>query len=35
MATCDYCGATYRGGAIKDGSYRYVRDFAIQEGKHC
>lgn len=23
MAVCDYCGVTYRGGAIKDGLYRF------------
>jgi len=33
MATCDYCGATYRGGAIKDGPYRYCAGLFHSRGK--
>ena len=33
MATCDYCGATYRGGAIKDGPYRFCTGVCHSKGK--
>lgn len=33
MATCDYCGASYRGSAIKDGPYRYCTDPCLSGGK--
>jgi hypothetical protein len=33
MATCDYCGATYRGWAIKDGPYRYCTGLCHSRGK--
>ena len=33
MAICDYCGATYRGGAIKDGAYRYCTGLCHERGK--
>jgi hypothetical protein len=33
MATCDYCGATYRGGAIKEGLYRFCTGVCHSRGK--
>jgi|SRR6516164_2598983 hypothetical protein len=33
MAICDYCGTTYRGGAIKDGAYRYCNGQCAERGK--
>jgi hypothetical protein len=33
MATCDYCSGTYRGWAIKDGSYRYCNGLCHSRGK--
>lgn len=33
MAICDYCGGTYRGGAIKDGPYRYCMGQCHERGK--
>jgi hypothetical protein len=33
MAVCDYCGATYRGGAIRDGVYRYCTGLCHERGK--
>jgi hypothetical protein len=33
MATCDYCGASYRGGAIKDGPYRYCTSPCLSRRK--
>jgi len=33
MAICDYCGATYHGGAIKDGAYRYCIGQCHERGK--
>ena len=33
MAICDYCGASYRGGAIKDGPYRYCTSPCLSRGK--
>jgi len=32
MAICDYCGAGYRGGAIKDGPYRYCMGVCHERG---
>jgi hypothetical protein len=32
MAVCDYCGASYRGGAIKDGPYRYCMGICQERG---
>jgi hypothetical protein len=32
MAICDYCGATYRGGAIKDGPYQYCTGVCRERG---
>jgi hypothetical protein len=32
MAVCDYCGATYHGGAIKDGAYRYCTGLCHERG---
>jgi hypothetical protein len=33
MAICDYCGTTYRGGAVKDGPYRYCTGRCSDRGK--
>jgi len=33
MATCDYCNQTYRGGAIKDGDYRYCTGLCHERGR--
>ena len=33
MAICDYCGTTYRGGAVKDGPYRYCSGHCCDRGK--
>jgi hypothetical protein len=33
VAICDNCGVTYRGGAIKDGAYRYCTGFCHERGK--
>jgi hypothetical protein len=33
MAICDYCGVTYRGGAIKDGAYRYCTGHCCERGR--
>jgi hypothetical protein len=33
MAICDYCGISYRGGAIKDGAYRYCTGVCLERGK--
>lgn len=33
MPTCDYCNATYRGWAIKDGRYRYCTGLCQERGR--
>src|SRR5205085_235600 len=33
MANCDYCGAFYRGGAIRDGDYRFCTGPCHQRGQ--
>src|SRR4029077_16941316 len=33
MAICDYCGTTYRGGAKKDGAYRYCGGLCHERGR--
>jgi hypothetical protein len=33
IAICDYCGATYRGGSVKDGPYRYCMGHCRDRGK--
>jgi hypothetical protein len=33
MATCDYCGQTYRGWAIKDGQYRFCNTQCRKQGQ--
>jgi len=33
MAICDYCGTSYRGGAVKDGPYRYCTGRCRDRGK--
>jgi hypothetical protein len=33
MAICDYCGTSYRGGAVKDGPYRYCTGLCCDRGK--
>jgi hypothetical protein len=33
MAFCDYCGSSYRGGAAKDGAYRYCNGYCRDRGK--
>lgn len=32
MATCDYCGASYRGGAMKEGPYRFCTGLCRDRG---
>src|ERR1700760_1218516 len=32
MAICDYCGSSYRGGAIKEGAYRYCMGLCRDRG---
>ena len=32
MGVCDYCGANYRGWAIKDGNYRYCMGHCHKRG---
>jgi hypothetical protein len=32
MAICDYCGSSYRGGAIKEGPYRYCTGHCRDRG---
>lgn len=34
MAICDYCGGTYRGGAVKDGVYRYCNVTCSERGRY-
>jgi hypothetical protein len=33
MAICDYCGTTYRGGAIKHGDYRFCNGHCAERGR--
>jgi hypothetical protein len=33
MAVCDYCGTSYRGGAMKDGPYRYCTGLCCDRGR--